>query len=113
MARRAGSGGGDVKWSGSEDILKVEPKGLPMDWMQCMRKREGCRAGMETAGLSRTRSCPWLSRALSGTGGLGGTRSRDWAGLVGGSSETAKDDWIQEPAVQGEGPSLGSDFDIH
>lgn len=43
VARRAGSGGGDGKWSDSEAILKVEPKGLPMDWMQGIRKRQGWR----------------------------------------------------------------------
>lgn len=64
---RAGSGGGDGKWSDSADILKVEPKASPMDWMHCIRKdRAG--AGTETADLSKTWSCPWLSRALSGAG---------------------------------------------
>lgn len=38
---KAGSGGGDGKWSDSADILKVEPKALPMDWMHCIRKKQG------------------------------------------------------------------------
>ena len=37
VARKGWDSGGDAKWSISEYILKVEPKGLPVDWTQCIR----------------------------------------------------------------------------
>lgn len=65
---------------------------------------------METVGLSKTRSCPQLSRALSGAGEWG-TSSRMWEAWLEAAPGQPRN-WISEPAVQGEGPRLGSDSDI-
>lgn len=72
----------------------------------CERKG-GLEKNMEIFSLSKTWSCPRLSRkSLSGTGREWGTSSGVWTSLVGYSPETGKGSWVHEPEGQGKVQAL-------
>lgn len=112
VARRAGSGGGDGKWSDSEAILKVEPKGLPMDWMQGIRKRQGWRLAWRLlAWAKHGAALGWAGHWVEpGSGAPGAGCGQAWLEAAPRQPRTTG---YRKSAVQGEGPSLGSDLDIH